>query len=231
MPRIHRRNVEILGYCSFDSRSRYTLGFHRNHNPRIDGFAINRDAARIGDMGAREPFRKYARFWLAGDDLRAGRGKYFQTPRHQNRARRPDRGALRRGRQVPRPWEDRWFEHSRPSMNDPRRAMCWLTPDGSLGVNTVARMYLKSNDSLLVLYEDRGLRVIRRPPNMHLLSTVGLLRGMQKVGVIPSADAIIDEMTNPTKPDRRSEDRRAPTDRPDGVDEPEAIGSYWTPSP
>lgn len=91
--------------------------------------------------------------------------------------------------------------------------------------------YLKSNDPLLVLYEDRGLRVIRRPPNMHLLSTVGLLRGMEKVGVISSAAAIIDEMTNPTKPDRRPLDRRALTDLPDGVDEPAAIGSYWTPSP
>ena len=91
--------------------------------------------------------------------------------------------------------------------------------------------YLKSNDPLLVLYEDRGLRVIRRPPNMHLLSTVGLLRGMEKVGVISSADAIIHEMTNPTKPDRRPQDGRALTDRPDGVDEPAAIGSYWTPSP
>ena len=92
------------------------------------------------------------------------------------------------------------------------------------------RRYLESNDPLLVLYEDRGLRVFQRPPNMHLLSTVGLLRGLEKVGVIRSADAIIGEMTHPTKPGRRPQDRRAFADTPNGVDEPAAIGSAWTPS-
>ena len=92
------------------------------------------------------------------------------------------------------------------------------------------RRYLESNDPLLVLYEDRGLRVFQRPPNMHLLSTVGLLRGMEKVGVIRSADAIISEMTNPTKPGRRPRDRRGFSDLPDGVDEPAEIGGDWTPS-
>ena len=92
------------------------------------------------------------------------------------------------------------------------------------------RRYLESNDPLLVLYEDRGLRVFQKPPNMHLLSTVGLLRGMEKVGVIRFADAVIDEMTNPTKPGRRPQDRRAFADLPDGVDEPAEIASDWTPS-
>ena len=89
------------------------------------------------------------------------------------------------------------------------------------------RRYLESNDPLLVLFEDRGLRVFQRPPNMHLLSTVGLLRGMEKVGVIRSADTIIGEMTNPTKPGRRPQDRRAFADLPHGVDESAAIGSDW----
>ena len=30
-------------------------------------------------MSAKEPYRKYARFWLAGDNLRAGGSKNFQT--------------------------------------------------------------------------------------------------------------------------------------------------------
>ena len=89
------------------------------------------------------------------------------------------------------------------------------------------RRYLGSNDPLLVLFEDRGLRVFQRPPNMHLLSTVGLLRGMEKVGVIHSADAIIGDMTKPTKPGRRPQDRRAFADLPDGVDESAEIGSDW----
>ena len=39
-------------------------------------------------------------------------------------------------------WDDKWFEHPRPSMNEPHKAMCWLTPDESLDEDTVAAMYL-----------------------------------------------------------------------------------------
>jgi len=92
------------------------------------------------------------------------------------------------------------------------------------------RRYLKSNEPLLILYEDKGLRVFQKPPNMHLLSTVGLLRGMEKVGAIRSADAVIREMTNPTKPGRRPRDGRVFLDLPDGIDEKAAVGSDWTPS-
>ena len=66
--------------------------------------------------------------------------------------------------------------------------------------------YLKAGDPLLILFEDRSLRVFQRPPNMHLLSTVGLLRGMEHEGLISSADAIIQEMTQPTGPGRRPQE-------------------------
>ena len=29
-------------------------------------------------------------------------------------------------------WNDLWFEHPNPTMNEPHKAMCWLTPDDSL---------------------------------------------------------------------------------------------------
>ena len=90
-----------------------------------------------------------------------------------------------------------------------------------------ARRYLESGDPLLVLYEDQGLRVFHKPPNMHLLSTVGLLRGMERAGILRSANAVIREMTQPTRPGRRPQDRRAFSDLPGGVDEPAAIGSHW----
>ena len=77
--RLDRRNVEIYGYCSVDSHSRFILGMHGNFDTDADAFAINTEAAQLGDMSGREPFRKYARYWLAGDDLRAGRSKNFQT--------------------------------------------------------------------------------------------------------------------------------------------------------
>ncbi len=68
-----------------------------------------------------------------------------------------------------------------------------------------------------------------KPANLHPLSIVGMLRELERVGVIPSADAIIQDMTHPTKPDHRPSDRRVFTELPDGVDDPAAVGSRWLP--
>jgi hypothetical protein len=57
-----------------------------------------------------------------------------------------------------------------------------------------------------------------------------MLRGLERVGVIKSADDIIHQMTHPSKPDRRPADARALVDLPAGIDDPAAIGSDWTPS-
>ncbi len=121
------------------------------------------------------------------------------------------------------------YERARRKAGKPRKRnigelamMDFISDEGGV------RRHLDSSDPLLVLYEDQGLRVFRKPPNMHLLSTVGLLRGMEKVGLIRCADAVLTEMTNPTQPGRRSRDRRAFPDLPNGVDEPAAIGSVWT---
>jgi hypothetical protein len=89
--------------------------------------------------------------------------------------------------------------------------------------------YLTPQDPVLVLYEDsdvRTVRFIRKPSNLHLLSTVGFLRGLERVGIVSSADAIIIKMTHPTDPLRRA---RILNDLPHGVDEPAVIGSTWTP--
>ncbi len=90
--------------------------------------------------------------------------------------------------------------------------------------------YVGIGNPVVILFEDAGMRVFNKPPNLHLLSTVGLLRGLERVGVIPSADTVIDEMTHPSKPDRRPADSRVFTDLPDGIDDPAAIGSTWQPS-
>lgn len=89
--------------------------------------------------------------------------------------------------------------------------------------------YLKENNPITILIEDVGLRVFNRPPNLYLISTVGLLRGLEDVGVIASANDLIDEIRHPTKPGRRPEDAMRLTDLPEGVDEPAAIGSSWKP--
>ena len=89
--------------------------------------------------------------------------------------------------------------------------------------------YLTASEPVLVLFEDAdvpGVRFFRKPPNLHLLSTVGMLRGLERVGIIRSADEVIQNMTHPSDPSRRA---RVLKDLPDGVDEPATIGSSWTP--
>ncbi len=89
--------------------------------------------------------------------------------------------------------------------------------------------YLHTTEPVVVLFEDADIsnvRFFRKPPNLHLLSTVGMLRGLEKANIIESADAIIHEMTHPSTPDRRG---RKFIDIPDGTDDPASIGSTWAP--
>ena len=274
--RMDRRNVDISSHCSVDAHSRFILGLHCNFDATADAFAVNAEAAKTGDMARPEPFRQNARYWLAGDELRAGRSKNFTDPatrrgladaidllysRAASRAdvedielehmdteyrtpvlrdgllvhmpyttyahwyllrRLPDgagvervqvhfdidsmsraaflcsfldavlagrahgfyvkyskhftidqrrrivaesrsRRAAERAALPPDErsdvdlimmkrllgtgsrhgkWNDLWFEHPNPTMNEPHKAMCWLTPDDSLNVDAQAQMFL-----------------------------------------------------------------------------------------
>lgn len=82
---------------------------------------------------------------------------------------------------------------------------------------------------VLLLFEDadfRNVRFVRKPDNLHLLSTVAMLRGMERVGVVPSADEIIAAMTRPA-PARKA---RVFKDLPDGYDDEAIGGSVWEPA-
>lgn len=89
--------------------------------------------------------------------------------------------------------------------------------------------YVANGDPVLMLFEDsdfRSLRFMRKPDNVHLLSTVAMLRGMERFGMIPSAEQIIAEMTNPEPP----KPARVFRDLPDGYEEEAAEGSTWAPT-
>ena len=73
MSRLDRRNVELSTYCSVDADSHFILAMHTNFDGRVDPFEVNAESARRGDLASSEAFRKYARYWLAGDELGAGR--------------------------------------------------------------------------------------------------------------------------------------------------------------
>lgn len=87
--------------------------------------------------------------------------------------------------------------------------------------------YVDDGSPVLLLFEDadfRSVRFVRKPDNLHMLSTVALLRGMERMGIIDSADAIIAAMTNPADPTKRP---RMLRDLPEGYDDEAAGGSAW----
>jgi hypothetical protein len=89
--------------------------------------------------------------------------------------------------------------------------------------------YIRQDEPLLVLFEDTdipGVRFLRKPLNRHLLSTFGLLRGLERVGVITSADAVIPKTTHPSDPSRRPRILKV---LPKGTTEPALVGRTWTP--
>lgn len=114
------------------------------------------------------------------------------------------------------------------------RAQGTFQPGKSLGEAAIAdffqhglEKYVRDDQAALLLFEDadiRSVKIIRRPRNLHLLSTVAWLRGLQEIGSIASADDVIRSMTHPTDPTRRP---RKFSDLPDGVDDPADIGSSW----
>ena len=71
--RLDRRNVELSAYCCVDNASRFIFGLHSNFDPNVDPFEVNAKAARQGDLKLPEAFREHAQYWLAGDELLAGR--------------------------------------------------------------------------------------------------------------------------------------------------------------
>ena len=77
--RLDRRNVELSSYCTVHSDSHFVLALHCNFDGRVDPFQVNTEAARSGDLARPEAFRKYAQYWLAGDELQAGRAMGRRT--------------------------------------------------------------------------------------------------------------------------------------------------------
>ena len=80
--RLDRRNVVLSGYSSVDSGSRFVLGLHVNLDERVDPFEVAVDAAKCGDFDVAEAFRKYAHYWLPGDELRARRALGRRLHKH-----------------------------------------------------------------------------------------------------------------------------------------------------
>ena len=62
-----RRNVVLSAIASADLESGYVFGFHLNFDPSLNPDEVEDEAAAIGDAAKFEPYRKFARVWLAHD--------------------------------------------------------------------------------------------------------------------------------------------------------------------
>ena len=88
-----------------------------------------------------------------------------------------------------------------------RRRLAGLPPKANAGDIALADFmtagggidrYLRSGDPFLVLVERlRSFRPLQAPSNLHFMSTAGLLRGLELVRVIPSADEVLHDMLHP----------------------------------
>jgi hypothetical protein len=116
------------------------------------------------------------------------------------------------------------------------RARDDFVPGGGVGdaaiaefVNAGVQRYLGAGEAVVLLFEDTDFRTIhfvRQPDNLHLLSTVAMLRGLEELGVLGSADAVLAAMLTPTDPERRGYARRF-GDLPDGSDVSAPGGTTW----
>ncbi len=80
-------------------------------------------------------------------------------------------------------------------------------------------------DSVLLLFEDADVNnVVVKLDNVHKLSTVAMLRGLESLSIISSADEIIESMTNP-----QNTMIRKLSDLPCGVDDEARVKSSWKP--
>lgn len=88
------------------------------------------------------------------------------------------------------------------------------------------------NDIVLVLGEDmKAMRRLFLPePRVHSLGTIGFLLGLEKIGIIPSAQQIISEMEAPSAPGRTLAMARKFSEPESGLDDPADGGSTWIPT-
>lgn len=90
----------------------------------------------------------------------------------------------------------------------PKKNACELAIFDFMSSEDGLRSYVDAGEPVFVLYQDADMRIFNKPPHLHLLSTAGLLRGLERIGVISSADEVLHDMTHPNKPDRRPPGRR-----------------------
>ena len=87
-----------------------------------------------------------ARFWRTASTNATRSGPAFLTVKNWTGTR--SRSALMKARLEARTehgkWDGEWVEHPCPTVNEPHKAMCWLTPDVTLDSDRIADMFFRS---------------------------------------------------------------------------------------
>ena len=116
--RLDKRNPMFSAISTVDRNSRYVFGLHANYDPDADAFAIAREAARQGDFGKAEPHRRYARFWLPGDELLGGRAAGERLGIDRVREIRQQLAAIYTAAEIRADVEDRELAELHPDLHN-----------------------------------------------------------------------------------------------------------------
>ena len=118
--RLDKRNPMFSAVCTVDRDSRYVFGLHANYDPDANAFAIAKESAERGDIEQPEAFRRHARLWLPGDELKGGRAAGERIGFDRVREIQRQLTAIYASAESREDVEDRQFQEMHPGLHNPQ---------------------------------------------------------------------------------------------------------------
>ena len=118
--RLDKRNPMFSAVCTVDKDSRYIFGLHANYDPDVDSFAIAKESADRDDLERSEAFRRHARLWLPGDELKGGRAAGERIGFDRVREIQRQLTAIYASAESRDDVEDREFREMHPGFHNPQ---------------------------------------------------------------------------------------------------------------
>ena len=118
--RMDKRNPMFSAVCTVDRDSRYVFGLHANYDPDANAFAVAKESADRGDIEQPEAFRRHARLWLPGDELKGGRAAGERIGLDKVKEIQRQLTAIYRSAASREDVEDREFQEMHPGLHNPQ---------------------------------------------------------------------------------------------------------------
>ena len=118
--RMDKRNPMFSAVCTVDRDSRYIFGLHANYDPDVDSFAIAKESAERDDLERPEAFRRHARLWLPGDELKGGRAAGERIGLDREREIQRQLTDIYTSAASREDVEDREFQEMHPGLHNPQ---------------------------------------------------------------------------------------------------------------